>query len=126
MLQELGSKLRQLPDKIATAQESVWVYSNVVERYQEELRVVEAEIRVDIAKELDGAKPKFSNEIAREAEFNRRKVLDQNWKDRHGCMSKSRDSFSKLKVEAEKLSNEFSATKHLANLYAAWMKTQDA
>ncbi len=92
----------------------------------DELKTIEAEIKTSVATEINPTTNKlaYTNDVSRDAEFVKRKPSDLKYMDCYMRLAKLRTDLSNAKIEAERLGNTFSATKHLADLYAAWMGNQ--
>jgi DNA repair ATPase RecN len=123
-LEKTAQALRSLPNEIAKVQEKVFELSEKVNLVTEELKTIEAEIKAGIAVEINPItnKPAFSNDTVRDAEFVRRKPSDLKYMDCYIRLKDLRNEYSKVKIEAEQLANTFSATRHLADLYASWIR----
>ena len=125
-LQETAQKLSSLPSEIETAFTELHKLNLELDEAVAALKDREHEIFEEVcnAKDPVTGKAMFSNEQLRQGETNKRVKTDEQGSALHTKIKTLRDTIGLKRVAADKLSNTFSATRHRADLYSGWLRTQ--
>ena len=125
-LQETAQKLSSLPEEIETAFTELHKLNQELDAAVEILKDREHEIFEEVcnAKDPVSGKALFSNEQLRSGETSKRLKTDEQGAALREKIKTLRDTIGLKRVAADKLSNVFSSTKHRADLYSGWLRTQ--
>ncbi len=102
----------------------MWDANNALEETQASLKLTENSLMAAITREMEGGKPKFSNDTLRAAELWARQSANPAWVNQANDLKQQRADLAQAKIELEYVTNQFSSARHLAGLYEGWMKTQ--
>jgi chromosome segregation ATPase len=125
-LTEIKHKLDTLPETIEKHETALYAAQLKVDNLRAQLKAVDAQLAATIEGEIDAntGKPRYSNETRRQAELVTRRGQDQDYLDTSLSLTDAEKELSKLKIELNRASNEFSANKHLADMFSSYLRSQ--
>jgi hypothetical protein len=122
---DLAAKLRALPESIKLAEEQTYQVASDLAAAQSSMRLAEMDVATLVAAEKDAnGKAVYSNETTRAAEVLKRKQVDSQYQAAEKVYANLMERNQTARAELTHLTNQFSAMRHLADLYSGWMRTQ--
>lgn len=121
---EVAKQLRELPGAMEKAQEEHRVICGEITELEEQLALKEYALTQAIATDKDPAtgKPKYPNAELREGELKARLSTNADCIEIREKLKAARDNRDKKRISISRLADDFSAAKHLSDLYASWMR----
>lgn len=118
-VQQIKENLLALPEQIKEAYNKLNSVNMEIEQIAEKIKLLESEIFMDVAEEIQNGKPKYSNQEARNAEFRRRCAYHDEYKMTQSQLRSKQGERDYLQNELSYLRDKFAAYRKLSNLVAA-------
>lgn len=123
-LSEIKQKLSSLPEAIADQEDVLFAAADLFDKESDLVKTMELGMLSTISQEVDAAssKPRFSNESMRNAELMARKATDKHYLAANTKLAAAKRDLHNARTHLARISNDFSAAKNLAQLYAGYFQ----